>query len=617
MRPLAFALALLFLLPALNAVSLADFMKPYLLPGERYVSTYLTVDNSDYRLITISKKPTFLLAVHEDNFSIVQGNESIFGILRADALANLHMGETLDNAVFLLAEFNESRASGEAKCAQLTGTDRLPCIDKESCIVACRSVPNCEMALSYSIEPIFGIRDWVVARGQLDDAVLAAQEAGLRVGENNSAGSLNEALAQFGDVRAISANISSNIIFDCSPTGRCFCGKSSNDSALSLAFSELSALNQSLASLASLGETANSMAQRTAERVSLSNDADKYALVLRNAEEGALTARVSLDASLLYVHDDSLITDFNLLQGQLVQLRQSVGAKNYSQAAVRADSFFSQLNLVVDEAESNAATYRLLIDLQLNATNSLKLLADMDLQGRDAQDFNSLSVRLDAVNLAAPLDLASNPNFPTVALLQREMLSLASSSASLLIRAETSILNDELADLEAELKGLEGTASTYKQNKSVFDSGPVTDLMEQSEKKLAQQDISGARLALEDAKVKLSEEKVKLDARVGAIGNASQVLATASNAIHESEQVRFTLINPNLSEAKARLAEANALLYSAPEDSAVLSQQAADLAQAAVPEAQNLDQLAVIGSIAAGLVVLVAALYWIYKKEEA
>ncbi len=613
MRLPILALALLCLLSAAHAVSLSDFLKPYLLPGERFSAQNLAVETGNYQLVSISRKPTFLLSEQEDTFTIIADREAIAAVLRADAIASMRMGETVDESLLLLVDFNDSRQPAEAECRRLTGTDRFPCIDKDSCIVACRSVPNCETALSYSIDSIRALQNWLSASAELDTAVSSALAEGQTIGGDPVPGAADAALSKFEAARLIAANVSSNLIFGCGPQMPCYCKLGMNNSLLDGAIGNLKALRQNLNNLAVLDQNASVIADRTSERLAIGNEGEKYALVMRNAEDGIVSTREVIENSLLHVRDNSLLNGFNLLQGQLVQLRQSVSAKNYSQAEVRADAFFTSMNSLVDNASTNAATYRLLIDLQLNATRTLNALSEFELVEPDASTFDSLATRLAAITITTPLEPSANARFPTLALLQKELTSIAVSSAALLDKSEKSALESELANLQSQTKALEANARSYDQNVS---TSSINQLMQDAEGKLASGDRYGARLALDDAKSKLEDEKARLDASIADIKISSQALADASVAIAEAGRTRFTLIQPDLSAAKAKLAEAQSLLYSQPEQSALLAAQASELANASVPEAQTRDQLAIIIAVVLGLAAAVGVLYWVYRREE-
>src|SRR3989344_3662189 len=168
MRTFIPALALLFMLSIAHAVSLSVFLKPYMLPGESFRAENFDVSNRSFSLIKIFGQPSFLVEARQENFSLIDDQQEIYGILWERAVSEIDAEGTKNASLLQLHEFNRTRQPNEDECKRLTGTDRLPCEDKDSCIVACRSVPVCETALSYSLDSILALKDWLDTTKRLD-----------------------------------------------------------------------------------------------------------------------------------------------------------------------------------------------------------------------------------------------------------------------------------------------------------------------------------------------------------------------------------------------------------------------------------------------------------------
>ncbi|RLG19245.1 hypothetical protein DRN67_03220, partial [Candidatus Micrarchaeota archaeon] len=134
---------------------------------------------------------------------------------------------------------------------------------------------------------------------------------------------------------------------------------------------------------------------------------------------------------------------------------------------------------------------------------------------------------------------------------------------------------------------------------------------------LEQGDFDEAEALIVDSELQLYEIGQGLNSKKGKIDEASQNIANSTVALQRAEETSFLLIQPDLSQAKAEQELALSLLYQEPEQAAVHAENAERLAQEAVDSASNLNSLAHIVLIAAGIVAFFGLLYYLYKKEEA
>ncbi|MCX8196887.1 MAG: hypothetical protein N3G80_01040 [Candidatus Micrarchaeota archaeon] len=105
----------------------------------------------------------------------------------------------------LMKEIRLSREKNEKQCMVLTGTDAHNCTDKQSCIVACKSNPNCDVML-YANGFWEALLDWSKKRNEFDSK-LAEYEKSVALGN------FAQASKALSEMSAIAASIGKNPIF--------------------------------------------------------------------------------------------------------------------------------------------------------------------------------------------------------------------------------------------------------------------------------------------------------------------------------------------------------------------------------------------------------------------
>lgn len=604
------ALALLLLLsPLISAVSLSEFLKPYMLPGESYRAEPFTQLNRSFVLINVLGAPYFLAERQGDGFLLISSEHDIYAILWERQLSEIDLDGTRNASLQYLREFNRTRQPNENECRRLTGTDRLPCTDKESCIVACRSVPNCQTALSYNLDSILGILGWLNTTGRLDSQLQVAADAHYSIGDNFESSYVDGAAAEVDGLKSLGINITTNIIFYCGPGGMCYCPTPGfNFTAIDSSLGLLSSLSGKLAALHELDTVAGQMAHKSAERAGIRDEGMRYALVLQETRDQLLGLRTKLDESSAFVHDAQLTKSFDEAQSISISLQGAVGQKDYNAADSFSRSLYSKLGPLEVRAESNKASYEELVDLHLNATEIMEQLAGLGMVQDTAVKYDTLAARLNGLSIDPPVEYSSLKSLRT------ELTGIGKEANSLYISVAGDRVNSSLASANARYSNLTKLASDYRQNLSLSD---ITAALRSADTLLKAGDVQGADFMITSANSQMDTLFPALIARINQIAAAQDAIETARQALDAGDEAQTRFIRPDLSVAREKYADSRKLLYTDPESSKALAEEAELLAQEALSNAYFLDQFAIMVAVLAGIISAVLALYWLYKREEA
>ncbi|MFA6035423.1 MAG: hypothetical protein WC759_00505 [Candidatus Micrarchaeia archaeon] len=613
MRPLQALAFLLFLSQLISALSLNEFLAPYMLPGERPVAEDFSAGNSNYALVRIAGKPTFLLEVQDDQFSFVQDAGQMEEVLRSKVLGEVALTESLDSSLHLLQEFNNSRLLGEKECRRQTGTDRLPCIDKESCIVACRSVPNCQTALSYNIDSINAIRDWLSISSQLNarvaDAEQSSADASSALGTSFDTAPLDSLLADEYDVQTLAANVSANPLFNCAAAagGKCFCADTSNSTMLRASIDLLLRVRSNLTLFQTLPGLSSSIATATAQRTSIKDEGGRYALVLSESEAALKNLRQEIDNSLFFIRDDELLMGFNELRSNLTTLSVAVGQKDYVRAEKLTLAFNTKLEILRSRTGANMADYYLLLDLRLNVSRTLDLLSSMGLNDAQLEQLASLQARFNSSDIPSPVSRVLADSLKT------DLLDQQADSTTLFTNAERTRIEREISDARATIAELKLLSEANKQPSNFT---PALQELDEAQRALTKNDLKTAGAIADATAYGISQSKDALNQKVARIAIARKEISAMQAEVDAAASTRFAILQPNMGAANAALEEARSLLYADPDAAVLAAQRIPDLVKGALDSAQSLNQLATIAAVVLGLIVIVGALHWIYKREE-
>lgn len=128
---------------------LQETVYPYLKTGETYKDKTVRCENQKYELILINDKETFVLEKRGDRYYFVEDKETIYDVLNwyyvnYQKITPEIQFENLYDVKEDIEHFFEDRKGREDECEQYTGIDRLPCYDRDTCLVACRTVYICD-----------------------------------------------------------------------------------------------------------------------------------------------------------------------------------------------------------------------------------------------------------------------------------------------------------------------------------------------------------------------------------------------------------------------------------------------------------------------------------------
>jgi len=295
---LALFLALLVLASHAFAQDFKAAIAPYVFSGESAEGDSFAVNGTNYVLVLITGKPSFLLQENGSGYSLVDGEEGIRGVLVGRKMASVKTDAQVDQAIVDIRNFNASREPAERQCKQYTGllviasdrdeerpcffnstdaevarncfgatpvtiSDRVCAPPIESCLVACRTVPICSIALSNNLHGIYQILFFRSATRDLDSNVsaLLAELEGVRSLDRNAA---DASTARLGNVLNLTNTIVQNWLF----YEYSFCSQIPfNGTALFGAEDILKAVSADIADIEALGATSAQVANFTKERM--------------------------------------------------------------------------------------------------------------------------------------------------------------------------------------------------------------------------------------------------------------------------------------------------------------------------------------------------------------
>ncbi|MEM4389541.1 MAG: hypothetical protein QXG98_02670 [Candidatus Micrarchaeia archaeon] len=269
------ALAVLALILAHpSALTVDHILHNYTEPDENITKQAFSLDEGDFVIVSVNGVEMFLFRETPAGASLVREGAELQRVFEKKLYKDIGYEEKKASIEALIREFNASRErgsedqeTGESNCRRKTGTDKYPCVDRESCLFACRSVPICETTVRVEAL-LFVIRDMVnnftlmdsLINSMLNDIAANALAAG------GSAIDVQRArIAQLRD--AVAAVQSSRLVAPC-PDCIQYCRFRYNVSALDRADSELAGLKNELAALSSIPGRAAGIKARGDERIS-------------------------------------------------------------------------------------------------------------------------------------------------------------------------------------------------------------------------------------------------------------------------------------------------------------------------------------------------------------
>lgn len=159
--------------------------------------------------------------------------DSLLSILHVDANERTGFDQKVQSAFSFAGNVRQAKENDERKCMQYTGVDSHGCFDKESCTVACFSVPVCSIGPLYSDGFLEAMMEWNAGRQRFDSLLYSFEQGQEAITTDNIVVQQKQLILQ--EMGSLSASLSKNRIFlnrtdeGCSASGtaRCyeFCPK--------------------------------------------------------------------------------------------------------------------------------------------------------------------------------------------------------------------------------------------------------------------------------------------------------------------------------------------------------------------------------------------------------
>lgn len=150
----------------LYSATVADVATKYIEPSEAYILTKISTGGKDYWIINIEGKDELLIDSTPSLLTDKNKIENVFlSIYEEEIMLEYKKNQVRD----LILQFNESQYPARKLCEQYTGLDRMPCYDKESCLISCNTVGYCAGTISEN--KIYGMLDWNIARKNIDESI--------------------------------------------------------------------------------------------------------------------------------------------------------------------------------------------------------------------------------------------------------------------------------------------------------------------------------------------------------------------------------------------------------------------------------------------------------------
>ncbi|MCX8198000.1 MAG: hypothetical protein N3F07_02280 [Candidatus Micrarchaeota archaeon] len=185
---------------------LEDFMAKSFEPGMEVEAKQIA--SGSHYIIILDGKEAYLFDNSEGK--PVYDRKRIIGILEEGEKKAAGYEDKKKLAMSLPAAINAAKNKTEAQCMLLTGTDMHECKDKQTCVLACMSNPNCATPL-YSDGFWEALLDWSSARKRYAE-LLAKYQEGLEdaLGKPEA---IDEKTAIVSELQKIAQNISQNPLF--------------------------------------------------------------------------------------------------------------------------------------------------------------------------------------------------------------------------------------------------------------------------------------------------------------------------------------------------------------------------------------------------------------------
>ena len=207
--PSAAALALLLLVSCLSAASPFDMFLYRSFEPDANVSYSSLLCEGGYYLVSSDGHETYV--VNASNGNAVTDTTALTLLLEQDVENREGYAAKISSAMAFPSLVNAAKNTSEAKCLQYIGDDSDPgCTDRQSCLVSCFSVPQCEIIVQAD-GFLDAAMEWDFKRKEYS-SVLGAYSDGIDAIRTDSA-AIDGKISLLSSLSSLAANMSNNTIF--------------------------------------------------------------------------------------------------------------------------------------------------------------------------------------------------------------------------------------------------------------------------------------------------------------------------------------------------------------------------------------------------------------------
>ncbi len=344
-----------------------------------------------YVMYYIDNVPIMLIHSNE----IVDDNETIREVLLRyyfdkDYLKDDELASIINKTV----SFNESRKNlyddgvihtyspPEAYCLQISGLKFKDCYDKESCLLACASVPVCKYALEgigddeAFLEGMQQLKEDTDGMTESVEKIIAISNAlrGISYSDydENVSQNLTELMQEMKKLKSYKKSVENNFLLSDllpSPGLQSFCPPVNYSTDLAEELEDLADLYDArLRNLMNVDDLADELAERTEERKQIKillDTESEFGQKFSDLEERYDDLYSKYIRVSKVVNDTTLKSDINVLKSKKNVARDQIYSGNFS----KADLVIRQFNVLADDFEEK-------IELYFNKTSKIELLQE-------------------------------------------------------------------------------------------------------------------------------------------------------------------------------------------------------------------------------------------------
>lgn len=436
MKAAALALLALALLSSLSFAAkdpLSLFLNRSFEPDQSVSALSLSgAGSAGLYLVSAGGSETYIFNATSGKWIAEQGQ--ISAILLAD-LFNRTAFEAKARALEnLSSEISAAKKAKEGKCLQYTGLDSHPCTDKQSCLVSCFAVPQCEIVVQ-SDTFLEAMMDWNAQRQKFDLYLLTYSTQIEAIRTDSAAIDAKDAILS--KLYLLAENMSNNAMFLTRNDSQCqdgnlkcyeYCPK--NDYSQT----RIQSARQTLSDLKSTLRTVSQQQSRSAAIANRTSENEQY-LATRGARFQEFRIEMASGISRLSGEINSLKNslsdpDLEPAFAQLSQMSQSINSQADSgllrQALSRKDAYESAQSAIEDRLAYDASA---LSSLRSKITSLRRRLNDSErIIGKPSADGYRANITIVEILIAPPKQATGANNSSSAALLTLDEVSTHSAS---------------------------------------------------------------------------------------------------------------------------------------------------------------------------------------------